>query len=244
MRNKRFLTKSMNDILNIKTKSKNQDHSATVTEGFLKKPIEKEQVLIQSTSIKCKKELDKLAQIVSKVNSFKYKININEKNIEDINKLLITARKTNNIAPQTIKNLVLKQKQQFDKNLSNKILDSIVTKPVFKKDLSSLKQIKPKQINKLNIKRNSFSDEKNKNLVSSARFLLMKTQSDLKTFVYYMTLMNYFIKYPNDNDYFNLIYREHFLQSLAAYNFCSSIQCPSTWDEKKNVKLGENPKSK
>ncbi len=54
--------------------------------------------------------------------------------------------------------------------------------------------------------------------------------------------MNYFLHNPDEDDYFNILYREHYLQSFASYKFCSKIK-KSDLKEEFKIELGINPKS-
>jgi len=168
------------------------------------------------------KEMNKLVQIVTKVKNFK--LNFSEKNMEPINKLLESVKNLNKYSENKklqIKNSYSPQKKKF-------ILDStkITNKnPIFKGN-SGKNQ------------RKSFDSAKV--LIKEAE----KTEIINNKFIYYMSLLDYFIRNPNDSDYFNLLYREHFLQSLAAYNYCIGLKkTDEKLIEEKKVYLGENPRS-
>ncbi len=49
-------------------------------------------------------------------------------------------------------------------------------------------------------------------------------QTNKKKFEYYNTGMETSFKYPNQGDYFNQIFREHFIQSFHALGFCKMLK--------------------
>jgi hypothetical protein len=44
------------------------------------------------------------------------------------------------------------------------------------------------------------------------------------TFEYYNTYIEMYARYPNEKDYFNQMYREHFLQTFHALGFCKMLK--------------------
>lgn len=164
------------------------------------------------------RKMIKLAQIVTKVRNFK--LNYPEKGSKTLEALLESVKSLN------------PSENPF------KTLEKIDSPPL-KRPLSISSDKKPlkflhKQRKSLDINLKVLRPEK-------AIPLLPKTD-----FLYYMTLLDYFIRNPNDSDYFNLLYREHFLQSLAAYNYCIGLKekAQKPFFEGKKVFLGPNPRSK
>jgi len=242
---KQVMTKSLSDMHNLLNKSK---FSRTFSGEFSvnNKSVKKEAVtektpIIHKKQEKNLKEMNKLAQIVSKVKNFK--MNFSDKNIESINKLLESVKSLNKFSTQeksppinnNIKTLqaIYSKKKKAPMFQKKYVLDS-AEKPINNKPVLSIKLMK---------QRKSFDQVKSEKKPNKELSPLPKKQENC--FTYYMSLLDYFIRNPNDLDYFNLLYREHFLQSLAAYNYCAGLKIPPDIAlADKKIYLGPNPKSK
>ena len=233
--------------LNHKNSNKERENSANSRLPTEKSPIKSGKKLEKNVpnfkkSEKNLKEINKLVQIVSKVKNFK--LNFSDKNMESITKLL-----------ESVKKLGGAEKILPIKNPNNlKNLQAIYTQPPKKTPLSQKKYLinstekssssKPiLSIKLLKNQRKSFDHSKPAEKPKKELSPLPKKPEH--SFTYYMSLLDYFIRNPNDMDYFNLLYREHFLQSLAAYNYCIGLKIPEENAlEGRKIFLGPNPKSK
>ena len=248
--NKHILTKSLTDMQKLLNKN---NFSRTFSTEFPKnnkyiktqENIETHKIALpKKKNEKKMKEMNKLAEIVTKVKNFKVNFSKNDENMQNIYKLL-----------ESVKGLSLDKYGEDMKKLKN--IDKQQNKPVLLQKKFLLESSKNQHILKkkpvLSIKlmknqRKSLENMKNEeNIPKSVKIHRELSPDDKKaenTFVYYMSLLDYFIRNPNDNDYFNLLYREHFLQSLAAYNYCIGLKRNNEVNEEKKVYLGENKNSK
>lgn len=170
--------------------------------------------------------LKNLTYLVNKINDSKFKLLINEKNIKEINNIIISAR---GLFSRSYSFISAKKKREKELDEPKKIkFDNLIYRPknITQKNLLSLSNFKNESLIK------NESSKRNKN----------ECFENIDNFVYYTTLMRYFLQNPDDEDYFNLLYREHFLQSFNSFKFCFNIKKKDLNAEKK-IELGPNPKS-
>ena len=194
-------TKSLNFSLALKAKAKEND-GASKNVGLL--------------------NLKSLTHLVNKINDSKFKLQINQNNIKEINNIIVSARGFSSRGYSHSFISATKRRENALNEKSQTKLENLVyrQKDIIRKNCFSLSNLKNENLNK---NKNEFSENEN-------------------DFIYYTSLMSYFLRNPDDEDYFNTVYREHFLQSFASFKFCSNIQRNELKDDKK-IELGSNPKS-
>lgn len=276
---KETLTKSLSDIntvLNKPSPIKPPHLSRTYSCGFsIKKNFKKEKSnsdinketnnLQKNTNFKenskHKKQIEKLSRIVTKVKNFK--MTFKEKGVEKLDKLLESVTMVNNLKEnttiQTLKTIYSQKPFKINelnkKNQPKNLINIKKNKEKNQGNSSSINLSKPiLSIKLMRSQRKSFD--------TSSKLEAQKTKTKEKSpppkslvpkFIYYMSLLDYFIRNPNDSDYFNLLYREHFLQSLAAYNYVSGLKSINKEvksnsnigkEDEKKIFLGNNPRGK